>query len=1297
MAFVHLQVHSEFSVLKSSARLDGILEAAAAENAPAVALTDHGAMFGILEIQTRGKDLNKKRKEQGLPPVKTIYGCHVYVDSPSANQKDPTTYERLTLLVENEVGYYNLLRIVSFRYEDGDRWAEIPSVPLSVVNEHKEGIIAIAGDFFSRYGQNVAAGRNSVAREYIESLDKIFDRDHLYLSVCDNGIPQQKLLNDYNVQLAGELGREVVAVADVHYIKQEDAQAHKVLRCISLKETLNDFTDKRFPTDQFYFRTEQEMVALFGHIPGAIENTVKIAERCNFTVKTGIGDEYWPRFKIPEDFLASEEYQSIKAIMKSEYDAEYPEIHERERLGIIKDKAKKLIAAYCAEKGVDEKSLTDEEKAEFQNQASQEPFTDEDNKAWEKNTHRWCKPGGDADIYITHLCNERLKWRFPDEDFKFPARETDVAKRMYKELNCIRNMNVAGYLLIVWDFINWSRDNGIPVGPGRGSAAGSLVTYIIGITDIDPLKFDLLFERFLNPERVSMPDIDTDFADRDRGRVIQYVTDKYGYDCVGQIITYGMLKSKAVITDVARVLGLPPAEAKQITKLFPQRTLNFSLEQAWTGKKKNKKGGEDHLEDGYSSEPLQALVNSRASYQNLWEIAKKLEDLPRQTGVHACGVVITPTPIYNLAPLYRAAPADTPVVMYDKHYAEDIGLLKMDFLGLINLSIIQDTVSMVKKNRGIDLDMGHIPLDDKETFDLLGKGMTTTVFQFESPGMQKYLRELKPTRIFDLIAMNALYRPGPIDQIPHFIARKNGREEIDCYHPDLEQVLGETYGVIVYQEQVMKLAQILGGYTLGGADNIRRIMAKKMPEKMAKLEPEFFRKCEERGYDHAVIDKIWKAVLPFCGYAFNKSHAAAYAYVAYQTAYLKAHYGAEYMAASMTSKMGKTEDIVTIIQESKRLGIKVLTPDINTSYGVFTANPEGQILYGLAGIRNVGLAVVEDVVAEREKRGPYKDIFDFCKRVAEYQGSFSEKHPPLSKKVLECLIMAGALDSLPGSRAALMATVDRAIEVAAKHQEDKSMGQMSLFDLGGAGGAGLENTAEVLEEAEPWGDMEMLDKERNVLGMCLSGHPLDEFRPELKGFTTVSLNYDDLRKKVGSRVAVGGVVTQMRSIETKRGDTIGIGMMCDFHGDVELFFKKDDWERFRDKISEGDRILVKGELEFKRDKERKPTEELQITVEEAIQFDTVRKSMVNFVHISMESGMITEEFLQKLEEGLAGFEVFEETEHGCRLVCHVETPSGFEHIIKLNKYKVYYTVELLNWLRQDMGLTKIWASPKENR
>lgn len=1288
MAFVHLQTHSEFSVLQASARLDDILAAAADNNAPAIALTDHGAMFGILEFQTRGQGLNKKRKEKGLPPIKTVYGCHVYIDTPSATSKDPITYERLTLLVENEVGYYNLLRIVSYRYEEGDRWAEIPSVPLETVAQFKDGIIAIAGDFFSKYGQSVAAGRNSVAREYMERLDKIFDHDHLYISVCDNDVPQQNLLNDFNVQLANELGREIVAVGDVHYIKKEDAQAHKILRCIAVKETISGFVDKRFPSEGFYFRSEEEMVAKFGHIPGAIENTVKIADRCNYTVKTGIGDEFWPRFKIPEDFLASEEYQSIKAIMKAEYDAEYPGVREREIKGVVKDKKKKLQAKICEERGIEADALTEEDLAEIDRLSAPELFDENDQKALDKAVHRWCKPGSDSDIYIIHLCNGFLKWRFPEENFKFPEHETDVGKRMYKELNCIRNMNVAGYLLIVWDFINWARNNGIPVGPGRGSAAGSLVTYIIGITDIDPLKFDLLFERFLNPERVSMPDIDTDFADRDRGRVIDYVTQKYGKECVGQIITYGMLKSKAVITDVARVLGIPPQEAKMITKLFPQRTLNFSLKQAWTGK--DKKG--NNLEDGYSPEPLQAMIKSRAIYQNLWEIALTLEDLPRQTGVHACGVVITPTPIYNLAPLYRAAPEDTPVVMYDKHYAEDIGLLKMDFLGLINLSIIQDTVNMVKKNRQIELDMSHIPLDDKETFELLSKGMTTTVFQFESPGMQKYLRELKPSRITDLIAMNALYRPGPIDQIPHFIARKLGNEEVDCYHPDLEQVLGETYGVIVYQEQVMKLAQILGGYSLGGADNIRRIMAKKMPEKMEKLTPEFFAKCEARGYDHAVIQKVWDAVLPFCGYAFNKSHAAAYAYVAYQTAYLKTHFGPEYMAASMTSKMGKTEDIVTIILECKRLNIPVLSPNINASMGVFIATKDRKILFGLAGIRGVGLGVVEDIIAERDRRGKFKDLFDFTKRVAEYQGEQKEKRAPMNKRFVESLIMAGALDEFPGNRASLMASVDKALTVAARFQEDKDRGQMSLFDLGGSAPS-MDSDAETLEEAEEWTTMEMLGKEKDILGLFLSGHPLDAFRPELQGFTSCSLAIEELSSKVGGDpIIVGGVVTKVRSLETKRGDNIGVGAIQDFQGELEIFFKKDVWEKFRDTISQDDQVLVKGSLERKRD-----SEEIQLVVMEVIQLDRVRSDMVTHIHMNVFSNSFDDTFNEKLRKILDENRPYDEMQRGCNLVMHVEADSGFIHVLNLKKNKVIYTPELLQSLRTELGITKIWVSNREKR
>lgn len=1262
MAFVHLQTHSEFSILQASARLDDIFAAAAADNAPAVALTDHGAMFGILEFQERGKALNKKRKEKELPPIKTVLGCHIYVDTPSADRKDPTTFDRLTLLVENREGYYNLLRIVSHRYEYSDLWAEIPSVPISVIAEHKEGIIAIAGDYFSRYGQNVAVGREKLARPFMEELNGIFDHDHLYFSVCDNGAPQQHVVNEYNILLANEMGREIVAVADVHYIKEEDSEAHKALRCIAVKEQIEKFNDKRFPTNQFYFRTEAEMRAMFGHIPGAIENTVKIAERCNFEVVTGIGDDFWPVFEIPKDFLEGEECKQISAFMQAEYEAEYPGFYEKAK------------AEYCKKNEKDPDNLTDDDK-----------------KAIEKATFKNCKPGSNADRYIIHLCNEFLHWRFPDENFKYPEHESEVAKRMYRELNCIRNMNVAGYLLIVWDFINWSRNNGIPVGPGRGSAAGSLVTYIIGITDIDPLKFDLLFERFLNPERVSMPDIDTDIADRDRGRVIDYVTEKYGKECVGQIITYGMLKAKNVIKDVARVLGIDHREAERIIALFPQKVLNFSLNDAWTGK--DKKGRPVGEEENYHPEPLQEFVNSRDAYKRLWSIAKLLEDLPRQTGVHACGVVITPTPIYNLAPLYRAAPADTPVVMYDKHYSETIGLLKMDFLGLINLSIIQDTVNMVERGYGFKLEMNKIPIDDKQTYELLSKGLTVAVFQFESPGMQKYLRDLHPDRIGDLIAMNALYRPGPIGEIPRFIRCKTGQEEIDCYHPDLEPILSETYGVIVYQEQVMKLAQVLGGYTLGGADNIRRIMAKKMPEKMEKLTPEFFEKCLARGYDKAMIQRVWDAVLPFCGYAFNKSHAAAYAYVAYQTAYLKAHYGPEYMAAALTADISKTDRIVILLQECDHLGIKILPPCVNRSMARFDVDENHQILYALGGIKMVGVEISDDIVKERLENGIYKDIFDLCKRVMDYQARQPVKRPPLNKKTLESLILAGALDNLPGggSRAALFATVDKALLVANRHRDEQDRGQVSLFDLMSSPEEKASDGAEKLEEAESWTHMDLLNKEKSVIGLYLSSHPLDEFRPELIGFASCSLAEDELAPFENATASVAGVVTSVRSIETKKGITIGFVTIQDFQGELTLFLNGEKWEELRNHVANDDRILATGKLTRQRDP--RPGQVFELVVENISSLDDVRNKRVKYVHVSVTAAYLTEAHQEMLLQKCRELEPFP-GEHSCEIVLHVETESGLEHALVARGTPVTYSQDFLDWLYNEFLVSKVWVSEK---
>ncbi|HQB64380.1 MAG TPA: DNA polymerase III subunit alpha, partial [Fibrobacteraceae bacterium] len=727
---------------------------------------------------------------------------------------------------------------------------------------------------------------------------------------------------------------------------------------------------------------------------------------------------------------------------------------------------------------------------------------------------------------------------------------------------------------------------------------------------------------------------------------------------------------------------IPISDVRAITKLLPL-DLGATLEMAKTGK--NKKGAP--LE-GYNPGPLNELIESRQNYRDLWNYSEKLENLSRQTGVHAAAVIIAPVAMSDLAPLFRARKEDTPVIMYDKHYAEDIGLLKMDFLGLRNLSIIQDAVALIKQTRNVDLEIGRIPLDDAKTFDLLSKGLTVGVFQFESPGMREYLRKLIPERIEDLIAMNALYRPGPIEQIPHYIARKRGEEPVDCYHEDLEPILSETYGVIVYQEQVMRIAQKLGGYSLGGADIIRRIMAKKKPEEMTKLEPEFMNKCLERGYKASLVKEIWKVLLPFCGYAFNKSHAAAYAYVAYQTAYLKANYGPEFMAASMTSEISKTENIVSLLKECSKMDIPYLGPNINSSFATFSVDEQGRILYGLAGIKNVGISIVEDIVEERTLHGEYKDIFDLCKRLLNYQASLNEKKSPLSKKVLESLVMSGALDEFPGSRSALLATIDKAIEVANRYRQNIDCGQVSIFDLGD--NDTCIHTAEELEDAEEWTYIELLNKEKDVLGMFISGHPLEEYRPELQGFTTCSLAESEINNSglLKKSITIGGVITKMRSFETRRGDTLGSGIIQDFQGEIALFLTSDKWEAFRDRVSIDDRVLVQGVLEMQRDDKG-----LQVVVEKIVPLETVRQKWVKFLHVSFSSLAITEETLSLLNEKLKSYEPFP-GESSCQLIFHIESLSGYEHALVAKKIRFKYEQELLVWLKKDFGVTDVWVSNK---
>lgn len=1177
MSFVHLQTHSEYSMLKASTRIKAMVEQAAKLGQSAVALTDHGNMFGILEFYMEANSLKKKK---GIE-VKPILGCHLYVEEDSlgvSSYRDDGQLHRVVAIAENTEGYRNLVKITSYRFETPERWSNIPVVPLSVLKEYHQGIIFLTGDLHSRLGYDLVQGRTQQAMRFIENLQSFIDSEHLYLTLQEHGIPEQKKCNQALRDISKQNNIPLVVTQNVHYLKQEEAHAHKVLLCIGEGVKLHEYETKAYPTDQFYLKSEEEIRSAFPNDLEAIENTQKIADRCSIKIETNVGDKYWPRFEFPPEFA-------------------------------------------------------------------------------------------DSDEYISHLAWKMLPSRYPNAD-------EIVKTRLAYELDVIKNMKVAGYLLIVQDFINWAKDQGIPVGPGRGSAAGSLVTYVIGITNIDPLRFDLLFERFLNPERVSMPDIDTDFSDKERHLVIDYVAQKYGTECVTQIVTYGAMKAKAVVRDVGRVLGFEHSEINHVAKLIPP-DLGIDLTKSWE-----------------QSEDLRNYIESREKLKELWKLSLQLEGLVRQPGVHAAAVIIAPVPMSNLAPLYRAAPEDTPVIQYDKHYAEDIGLLKMDFLGLRNLSVIQDALAMIKSGHGIDIDIDKISLEDGKTFELLGKGLTVGVFQFESGGMQQYLRNLKPTILEDLIAMNALYRPGPIAEIPHFIARKHGKEEVDCYHEDLSQVLGETYGVIVYQEQVMRIAQIVSGFTLGGADLLRRAMAKKDLSKMAELEQDFIQKAVDRGYSREIMKRLWDVLLPFCGYAFNKSHAAAYAYVAYQTAYLKANYGAEFMAANMTSEMTNTEKLVTLIVECRKMGVKVLHPDINKSYSTFSVS-NGEIRYGLSGIKNVGTAVIEDVVEEREANGPYKTLFELTKRVLAYQSikesKGSGKRPPLNKKTLECLIMAGALDHLEGSRAAQQASVDKALEIANRNKREQDSGQFSLFDMGGPATKSLVQD-EVLEQVDPWTYLEMLNKERDVLGLFLSGHPIDEFRAELRGFTTCTLAESDIADlTIGNQVTLGGIVVSIRALSAKNDPSkvFGVGTLQDFHGELDIFLGGDIFEKYRNQLPSGSMILVKGKIDKSRDESKR-----QLKVDKIIPMDEVRNKFAKFIHLDMRTLGLVETTLHELQAAIDPFSLPEESMGGCQFVFHIETTSENKHTLHATRYRVEIDSALLTRIGEIVGSENIWISHK---
>ena len=1018
--FVHLHLHTQYSLLDGANQIDPLVEQVKEFGQPAVAMTDHGNMFGAVEFY-------RKAKEAG---IKAIIGCEAYMAPGSRFAKDSglahNDYYHLILLAQNLKGYQNLIKLVSKAYLEGFYYK--PRMDKELLQEHHEGLIALSGCLSGEVayliGQKDLAGATRVAGEYRE----IFGKDNYYLELQANGLEHQRIANDGLLEIHKKLGIPLAGTNDCHYLKKEDSRPHDLMLCLQTGKTINDPNRMKFDTDQLYVKSTEEVLREFKELPSAVANTVKIAEAC--TLELAFNKTYLPQFKVPEGFK-------------------------------------------------------------------------------------------DRETYLEHLAKDGLAQRLKERPSGMP--ESAYQVRLKEELMVICKMGFAGYFLIVWDIIKFARSRGIPVGPGRGSAAGSLVAYALRITDLDPLVYSLLFERFLNPERVSLPDIDMDFCMDRRDEVINYVIHKYGEDHVAQIITFGTMKAKAAIRDVGRVLEMPYAEVDRIAKLVPDDlkiTLDKALEQ----------------------EPrLKELVEKDAKVKELMSVAQSLEGLARHASTHAAGVVISDQPLTEHVPLYKG-PKDEIVTQYSMGDVEKIGLVKFDFLGLKTLTMIHRAETLVNEGRPGQppLRIEQVPFDDPQTFALLSSGKTTGVFQLESSGMRDLLMGLKPDRFEDIIAIIALYRPGPMDLIPDFIKRKQGKIPITYETPELEPILKDTYGVIVYQEQVMAIANKVAGFSLGQADILRRAMGKKKPEEMEKLRVQFLEGAKGKKIPEKKAEKLYELIQKFAGYGFNKSHAAAYAVVCYQTAYLKAHYPTEFMAALMTSDMGNADKIVGYFTECRGLGIPVLPPDVNQSQKHF-AVVDGGIRFGLAAIKNVGEGAVESIIEIRNQSGPFRSFFDFCRRVDLHK---------LNKRMMEGLIKAGAFDSMGGRRSQFMAVLDQAMEEGASIQKERAMGQTSIFgdELDGIPPA-LDEPA--LPDVPEWSQGELLKYERELTGFYISAHPLARYEAAIRLFATATTqSVGDVPD--GKEVKLCGIITAVKTMLTKKGDRMAYVTLEDLYGMVEV-------------------------------------------------------------------------------------------------------------------------------------------------
>lgn len=1074
--FVHLHIHSEFSLLDGANRIKDLPVRAKELGMKAMAITDHGVMYGVI-------DFYKACKKEGIKP---IIGCEVYVASRTRFDKEAQDkkYYHLILLAKNNKGYQNLSKLVSLGFTEGYYYK--PRIDLEILEKYHEGIICLSGCLAGAVSQAILNGNIEEAENVAKWHHNVFGEDY-YLEIQNNGVKEQVMVNQKIIQIARRLNIPIVATNDAHYLKKEDAYNHEVLLCIQTGKRITDEDRMRFETDELYVKSPEEMSEYFKNFPDAIENTVKIAEKCN--VEFEFGHTILPNYDVPPEYA-------------THYD------------------------------------------------------------------------------YFKKLCDDGIKKRYGEN----PSQE--ILDRAAYELKIISQMGYVDYYLIVWDYINYAKSVGIPVGPGRGSGAGSILAYAIGITDIDPMKYNLLFERFLNPERISMPDFDVDFCYERRGEVIDYVERKYGKDHVSQIITFGTMSARMVIRDVGRALDMPYAECDKLAKMIPNE-LHITIKKAMEQNKE-----------------LRDLYESDDEIHKMLDIAMALEGMPRQASTHACGIVITKEPVDTYVPLYvRDGQISTQFIMTT---LEELGLLKMDFLGLRTLTVIQDAIDLVKENRGIDVEFDK-DMNDPKVYKLWQNGESIGIFQFESQGMTNFMKELKPDCLEDIIAGVSLYRPGPMDQIPRYISNKKNPDNAEYTHPSLIPILNVTYGCMVYQEQVMQIVRDLAGYSLGRADLVRRAMGKKKLDVMAK-EREYFihgqadengnvviKGCIRNGIDEASANKIFDEMAEFAKYAFNKSHAAAYAVVSYRTAYLKAYYPEEFMAATLNSFLGNLDKIPMYIDECKRLNIDILKPDINKSFTKFTVD-NGKIRFGLGSVKNVGIAAVNAIVKEREENGNYESFTDFCERM---------KNEAVNKKCIESLIRAGAFDQFEQTRATLLASFESILDTIQDTSRKSFAGQVTMFDLA----APEDNVNELkysFNEQKEFSEKDLLSMEKEMLGIYISGHPLEKLREQIERETNVnSMKLNELanlqstvldegefiaRKneyKDGQFVKYAGIITNVKKKYTKNNTIMAFVTVEDLYGTVEIIVFENCYQEASKYLVEESIVMVEGRLSIREDDEPK--------------------------------------------------------------------------------------------------------------